>query len=106
MKILYFTEVDSDYLALKRSDLDIHNNYNIHVIGELSYCCEALEKNFWLELIEPENNDEDKSNDPKIVLGFANYSGGYTVIGGNDGIRFCPFCGEKIQLEKVGYNTN
>jgi hypothetical protein len=105
MKILYCTEFNSDYFTHKRSDLDIYNKYDIHVIGELSYCCEALEKNFWLELIEPENNDYDKL-EPKIVLGFANYSGGYTVIGGTDGIRFCPFCGEKIQLEKVGYNTN
>jgi hypothetical protein len=106
MKILYRTEFDLDYFTLKRSDLDIHNIYNIHVIGNLNYCCEALEKNFWLELIEPENNDDNKLKEPKIVLGFANYGGGYTVIGGNDGIRFCPFCGEKIMLEKVGYNTN
>jgi hypothetical protein len=106
MKILYFTEFNSEYFTLKKSNLDIHNKYDIHVIGELSYCCGALEKNFWLELIEPENNEENKLKEPKIVLGFANYSGGYTVIGGNDGIRFCPFCGEKIQLENIGFNTN
>jgi hypothetical protein len=106
MKILYCAEYNSDYFTVNRSDLNIHNKYDIHVIGELSYCCEALAKNFWLELLEPENNEEDKSNEPKIVLGFANYSGGYTIIGGTDGITFCPFCGEKIQLEKVGCNTN
>ena len=102
MKILYCAEYNSDYFAVKRLDLDIHNKYEIHVIGELSYCCEALAKNFWLELIDPENNEEDHLKEPKIVLGVANYSGGYTIIGGNDGIRFCPFCGENIQLEKVG----
>ena len=106
MKILYCTEYNSDYLDVKRLDEDTHNNYDIHVIGELSYCCEALAKNFWLELIDPENNEEEKLREPKIVLGFANYSGGYTIIGGTDGIRFCPFCGENIQLEKVGCNTN
>ena len=102
MKILYCAEYNSDYLAVKRLNLDIHNKYDIHVIGELSYCCEALAKNFWLELIDPENNEEDYLKEPKIVLGVANYSGGYTIIGGNDGIRFCPFCGENIHLEKVG----
>lgn len=105
MKILYFTEFNSDYFTLKRSNSDIHNKYDIHVIGELSYCCEPLEKNFWLELMEPETNEGNKLKEPKIVLGFANYSGGYTVIGGNDGIRYCPFCGEKIQLENIGFNT-
>ena len=102
MKILYCAEYNSDYLVVKRLDLDIHNKYDIHVIGELSYCCEALAKNYWLELIDPENNEEDHLKEPKIELGVANYSGGYTIIGGNDGIRFCPFCGENIHLEKVG----
>ena len=102
MKILYCAEYNSDYFAVKRLDLGIYNKYDIHVIGELSYCCEALAKNFWLELIDPENNEEDHLKEPKIVLGIANYSGGYTIIGGNDGIRFCPFRGENIQLEKVG----
>ena len=106
MKILYCTEYNSDYFDVKRLDGDTHNTYDIHVIGELSYCCEALAKNFWLELIDSENNEEEKLQEPKIVLGFANYSGGYTIIGGNDGIRFCPFCGENIRLEKVGCNTN
>jgi len=106
MKILYCAEYNPDHFAVKRSDLDIHNKYDIHVIGELSYCCKALAKNFWLELIDSENTNEDKLKEPKIVLGFANYSGGYTILGGTDGIRFCPFCGENIQLEKVGCNTN
>ena len=106
MKILYCAEYNSDYFPVKRLDLDIHNNYDIRVIGKLSYCCEALAKNFWLELIDPENNEEGHLKEPKIVLGVANYSGGYTIIGGDDGIRFCPFCGENIQLEKVGCNTN
>lgn len=104
MKILYSAEYNSDYFALINSDLDIRDKYNIHIIGELSYCCESLAKNFWLELIEPENK-ENHLKEPKIVLGFANYSGGYTIMGGTDGIKYCPFCGEKIYLEKVGYNT-
>lgn len=68
------------------------------------YCCEALEKNLWLDLIEPKNN-KNGLNEPKIVLGFANYSGGYSVIGGRNGIKFCPFCGRKIELEKGGCET-
>jgi hypothetical protein len=106
MKILYCAEINSDYFDFKISDSNIQNKYAIYVIGELSYCCDALGKNFWLELIESDNSEDNNFMEPKVVLGFANYSGGYTVIGGQDGIKFCPFCGEKIKLEKLSCNTN
>ena len=68
------------------------------------YCCEALEKNLWLDLIEPKNN-KNGLNEPKIVLGFANYSGGYSVIGGRDGIKFLPILWQENRVKKVGYET-
>jgi hypothetical protein len=106
MKILYCTEINSDNFTIDRSNFDNLDKYDIHIIGQPIYCCEALEKNFWLELIESDNIKEETFIEPKIVLGFANYSGGYTIIAGSDGIKFCPFCGEKIQLEKISCNTN
>lgn len=106
MKILYCAEINSDSYSINSTNIDYYDKYDIHIIGELIYCCEALEKNFWLELIQPDNIQEEKYNEPKIVLGFANYSGGYTIMGGSDGIRFCPFCGEEIKLEKINCNTN
>ena len=68
------------------------------------YFCEALEKNLWLELIEHKNN-KNGINQLKTVLCFANYRGDYSVIGGRSGIKFCPFCGRKIDLEKGGCET-
>ena len=68
------------------------------------YFCETLEKNWWLKLIEHKNN-KNWINEPNTVLGYANYSGGYSVIGGRNGIKFCPFCGRKIELEKGGCET-
>ena len=68
------------------------------------YFCEALEKNWWLKLIEHKNN-KNWINEQNTVLGYANYSGGYSVIGGRNGIKFCPFCGRKIELEKGGCET-
>jgi hypothetical protein len=99
MKILYCTESSPEYFMQNSKGIDIQEKSEIFVIGDLTYCCEALEKNFWLELIQAENYNE--PNELKVVLGCANYSGGYTIIGGTDGIRFCPFCGTKIELEKV-----
>ena len=88
----------------KNEDRDILDKYDIFVIGEQIYCCEALEKNLWVKLIEHKNN-KNGVNEPKTVLGFANYSGGYSVIGGRNEIKFCPFCGRKIELEKGSCET-
>ena len=106
MIIRYFVEPEINYVYNENGNLDseIQSGYDSEVIGDLEYCCEALEKNFWLELMDPEyyeNDNPRKIKEPKIVLGFANYSGGYTIVGGEDGIKFCPFCGEKIVLELV-----
>jgi hypothetical protein len=54
-------------------------------------------------IIQAENHDD--PNESKVVLGCANYIGGYTIIGGTNGIRFCPCCGRKIELEKENSGT-
>jgi hypothetical protein len=55
MNILHRTESSSAYFYSKKQDLDVQNNYAIHIIGDLT-CCEPLEKYIWVELIPTENN--------------------------------------------------
>ncbi len=99
MNIVYCIESSSEYLSSKMQD------FNIPVIGgDLTYCYESLQKHCWLELIQTENKN-DKSNEPELVLGFATNMVDYTVRGTDDGIKGCPFFGNKIELDKVGYDT-
>ena len=49
MKILYCTESSPECFTQNSNGIDIQEKSEIFVIGDLTYCCEALEKNLWLE---------------------------------------------------------
>jgi hypothetical protein len=87
MNLLYSTESFSEYFCSKKQDRNIQHKYDIHTIGDLTYSYKSVEYHCWLQLTQAENNNH-SSNEPKIVLAFANYSGDYTVKVREEGIIF------------------
>ena len=85
MNLLYCTASFSEYFCSKKQDRNLQHKYDIHTIGDLTYSCKSVENHCWLQLIHIENNNH-SSNEPKIVLAFANYSGDYArkVRSGNN----------------------
>ena len=67
MKILYCTEINSDNFTIDTSNFENLDKYDIHIIGQPIYCCEDIEKNFWLELIESDNINEETFIEHKNV---------------------------------------
>ena len=91
MNLLYCTESFSEYFFSKKHDR-IQHKYDIHTIGDLTYSCKSIEHHCWLQLIYTENNNH-SSQEPKIVLAFANYSGDYARKVREDGILFYLYLG-------------
>jgi hypothetical protein len=91
MNLLYCTESFSEYFFSKKHDC-IQHKYDIHTIGDLTYSCKSIENHCWLQLIHTENNNH-SSQEPKIVLAFANYSGDYARKVREDGILFYLYLG-------------
>ncbi len=51
-KILYCTESSPEYYTQNSKGINTQEKSEIFVMGDLTYCCEALEKNFLLESIQ------------------------------------------------------
>ena len=102
MNILFCRETSLENFSSIELDLYIHINYNIHTLVPLTYCGISIEHHFSFELIQTENNN-DKSNDQKIVLAYAKY-GGDNIVREDKGeiLFYIPF-GKKIELKKVCY---
>lgn len=92
MNLLYCTESFSEYFCSKKQDRNIQHKYDIHTIGDLIYSCKSVENHCWLQLIHTENNNH-SSNEPKIVLAFAKYSGDYARKVREEGIIFHLYLG-------------
>ena len=92
MNLLYCTESLLEYFCSKIQDRNIQHKYDIHTIGDLIYSCKSEEKHCWLQLIHTENNNH-SSNEPKIVLAFANYSVDYARKVREAGIIFYLYLG-------------
>jgi hypothetical protein len=73
MNILFGRETSLENFSSKELNLSIIN-YNIYAIVPLTYCGMSVEHPFSFELIQTENNN-DKSNEQKIVLADVKYSG-------------------------------
>ena len=56
MNILQRTKSFLVYFYSKKQDLYVQNNNPIHIIGDLTCCCEPLENYICVELIPTENN--------------------------------------------------
>jgi hypothetical protein len=91
MNLTYFRESFSEYFCSKKQDQNIQHKYDIHTIGDIS-SCKSVENHCWLQLIHTEHNNH-SSNEPKIVLAFANYSGDYTRKVREEGIIFYLYLG-------------
>jgi hypothetical protein len=102
MNILFFRETSLENFSSKELHLYIHINYNIHAIVPLTYCGMSVEHPFSFELIQTENNNN-KSNEQKIVLAYAKYSGDNIVREDKCKIVFYIPFGKKIELKKVCY---
>ena len=97
MNLLYFRESFSEYFCSKKQDRNIQHKYEIHTIGDFTYSCKSVENHCWLQLIHTENNNH-SSNEPKIVLAFANYSGKLCNKSERRGKNILPLFGKMFSL--------
>ena len=91
MNLLYFRESFSEYFCSKKQDQNIQHKYDIHTIGDIS-SCKSVENHCWLQLIHTEHNNH-SSNEPKIVLAFANIVENYAIKVREEGIIFYLYLG-------------
>jgi len=97
MNLLYCTESFSEYFCSKKQDRNIQHKYEIHTIGDVTYSCKSVENHCWLQLIHTENNNH-SSNEPKIVLAFASYSGKLCNKSERRGNNIFPLFGKMFSL--------
>jgi hypothetical protein len=97
MNLLYCTEAFSEYFCSKKQDRNIQHKYSIHSIGDLTYSCKSIENHCWLQSIHTGNNNH-SSNEPKVVLDFANYSGKLCNKSKRTGNYILPLFGKMFSL--------
>jgi hypothetical protein len=107
MKIYYDLEATSELEIDENnnSSIETHAGYTSFILyHRLGYCCNDLEDTFLIDLEDPEYFDYDDvevMKEPNVVFIIVN-SIGHTKLGDDKkGFKFCPFCGEKFNLQRI-----
>jgi hypothetical protein len=107
MKIYYDLEATSELEIDENnnSSIESHGGYTSYILyNRLGYCCADLEDTFLIDLEDPEYFDYDDVEVmyvPIVVFIIVN-SIGHTKLGDDKkGFKFCPFCGEKFDLQRI-----
>jgi hypothetical protein len=101
MKIYYDLEATSELEIDENnnSSIESHAGYTSFILyNKLGYCCADLEDTF---LIYFDYDDVEVMKEPNVVFIIVN-SIGHTKLGDDKkGFKFCPFCGEKFDLQRI-----
>ena len=107
MKIYYDLEATSEVEIDENnnSSTETHAGYTSFILyHRLSYCCDDLEDTFLIDLEDPEYfeyDDVEVMKEPNVVFIIVN-SIGHTKLGDDKkGFKYCPFCGEKFDLQRI-----
>ncbi|MGD1837791.1 MAG: hypothetical protein ACPKPY_07005 [Nitrososphaeraceae archaeon] len=103
MKIYYIST--PKYEQIMYPDKDIFEGFQSEITGDLEYCCNDLKDHFWISLDDPEyleNDSPEVLKEPKVIFGYSHNMHGYTMLGMEIGFKFCPFCGTRFELKRIG----
>lgn len=86
MQVLYFTKIDITNKITLGMELNFASPPNLNRPQDINiiFCCTK----FYLAIMVQD-----------IILPTLNSTSGFT-IGNNNNIKYCPFCGEKIEINK------